>query len=63
MSVDAHTEREHARLRREAVRILARSLFRELRSQGYSARQIVGVATELLGQVTRALATTGPDAG
>lgn len=34
------------------VRILAKSIFRELKSQGYDDRQIVSLATELLSEVT-----------
>ncbi|MDX2088319.1 MAG: hypothetical protein SFX73_10740 [Kofleriaceae bacterium] len=39
----------------KAIQILAKSLFRELTSQGYSVRQIVGLATALLGEVTATL--------
>jgi hypothetical protein len=38
--------------RDRATRIVAKSLYKELRSQGYDARQIVAVSTELLGLVT-----------
>jgi hypothetical protein len=34
------------------VRILAKSIYRELKSQGYGDRQIVALATELLTEVT-----------
>jgi len=34
------------------VRILAKSIFRELKMQGYDDRQIVALATELLSEVT-----------
>lgn len=34
------------------MRILAKSIFKELKSQGYDSRQIVGLATELISQVT-----------
>ena len=34
------------------VRILAKSIFRELKSQGYDDKQILGLATELLSEVT-----------
>lgn len=37
---------------KRAVRILAKSLYRELTSQGYDDKQIVSLATELLGEVT-----------
>jgi hypothetical protein len=39
------------------IKILARSIYRELRTQGYDDRQIVGLATELLSEVTDELAS------
>ena len=41
-----------ARERNRGVRILARSIFKELTSQGYDSRQIVSLATELISEVT-----------
>ena len=38
--------------RQRAVRILAKSIFKELTSQGYSQQQIVSLATELISAVT-----------
>ena len=38
--------------RNRSVRILAKSLFRELKSQGYDEKQIVALATELISEVT-----------
>ena len=38
--------------RNRSVRILAKSIYRELKTQGYDDRQIVGLATELLSEVT-----------
>ena len=35
-----------------SVRILAKSIYRELKSQGYGDKQIVALATELLSEVT-----------
>jgi hypothetical protein len=35
-----------------SVRILAKSIFRELKTQGYDDKQIVALATELLSEVT-----------
>jgi hypothetical protein len=35
-----------------SVRILAKSIYRELKSQGYDDRQIVALATDLLSEVT-----------
>ncbi len=43
--------------RDKALKILAKSIFKELRSQGYEAKQIVGLATEILAQVTDDLST------
>jgi len=41
---------------KRAVRILAKSIYRELRSQGYDEKQIVSLATELLGEVAKKMA-------
>lgn len=38
--------------RDKAVKILAKSLFRELQMNGYETRQIVALSSELLGLVT-----------
>lgn len=38
---------------KRAVRILAKSIFRELTSQGYSEKQIVALATELISNVAQ----------
>lgn len=43
--------------RNRAVRILAKSIFRELTSQGYDERQIVSLATELISEVTTKMST------
>ena len=43
--------------REKALRILAKSIFKELKSQGYDPRQVVGLATELIAQVTSDLAS------
>jgi hypothetical protein len=53
---DAQAGRGRPKLRQRAMRILARSLYRELRAQGYSPPQIVGLATELVGEVAAAMA-------
>lgn len=39
--------------RNRSVRILAKSIFRELQAQGYDDKQIVSLATELLSEVTQ----------
>ena len=46
--------------RNKAVRILAKSLFRQLTEQGYNEKQIVSLATELIGAVTREMQSEGP---
>jgi hypothetical protein len=43
-----------------AVRILARSLYRELVGQGFDDKQILAVAIELVGKVTDKLAHDQP---
>lgn len=43
--------------RQKQVRILAKSLFRELTAQGYDERQIVSLATELISEVTTRMAS------
>jgi hypothetical protein len=46
-------QKAQARSEREkALKILAKSIFRELRTQGYDAREIVSLSTELLGLIT-----------
>ncbi len=46
-------EKAQARGEREkALKILAKSIFRELRTQGYDAREIVSLSTELLSLIT-----------
>jgi hypothetical protein len=48
---------------RKAVRILARSLYRELTSQGYDERQIVALATDLISEVTAKMSSQPPAHG
>jgi hypothetical protein len=43
--------------RERAIQILVRSLYRDLKAQGYEDKHIVAVAIELLGKVTDELAT------
>ncbi len=38
--------------REKALKILAKSIFRELKNNGYEAREIVALSTELLDLVT-----------
>jgi hypothetical protein len=41
-----------------AVKILAKSLYRDLESQGFDEKQIVALATELISEVTTKIART-----
>jgi hypothetical protein len=53
------------RERDKAVKILARTLFRQLKTDGYDARQIITLSSELIGLVTtefRSDAEAAPDA-
>lgn len=43
--------------RQKQVRILAKSIYRELASQGFDERQIVALATELISEVTQRMAS------
>jgi hypothetical protein len=46
-----------------ALAILAKTIYRELRSSGFEARDVMALASELLGQVTsetKELRTDGP---
>ena len=43
--------------RNRSIKILAKSLYRELRLQGYDEKQVVSLATELLGEVTDKVAS------
>jgi hypothetical protein len=41
-----------------AVKILAKSLYRDLEAQGFDEKQIVALATELISEVTSKIART-----
>jgi hypothetical protein len=43
-----------------ALKILAKSIFKQLRSQGYEPQQILGLATEIVSLVSTGL-TNDPD--
>jgi hypothetical protein len=47
--IETQSERE------KAIRILARSLYRELRTSGCERREIITLSAELLGQLTSSL--------
>ena len=40
-----------------AVRILAKSIYRDLEAQGFDEKQIVALATELISEVTNKIST------
>jgi hypothetical protein len=46
----------------KALKILAKSIFRELRSQGYEPTQVVSFATEIISLVTSDIAGDEADA-
>lgn len=48
--------------RNKGVRILAKSIFKELTAQGYDSRQIVSLATELISEVTDNIASEATSA-
>jgi len=41
-----------------AVKILAKSIYRDLEAQGYDEKQIIALATELISEVTSKMART-----
>lgn len=47
--------------RDKAIKILAKSIFRELKMNGYETRQIVALSSELLGLVTSTIKPEGGD--
>ena len=49
--------------RDRAIKILAKSIFRELKMNGYETRQIVALSSELLGLVTTNMKPGGVDGG
>ena len=49
--------------RDRAIKILAKSIFRELKMNGYETRQIVALSSELLGLVTTNMKPDGMDGG
>jgi hypothetical protein len=50
------TERE---AKTRAVKILAKSIYRDLEAQGFDEKQIVALATELISEVTVKMARDG----
>ena len=52
----AHMSEREAKSR--AVKILAKSIYRDLESQGFDEKQIVALATELISEVTSKMSRT-----
>jgi hypothetical protein len=46
--------------REKALRILSKSIYKELRQNGYEPKQIVALATELISQVTSDIKDENP---
>ena len=46
--------------REKALRILSKSIYKELRQNGYEPKQIVALATELISQVTSDIKDESP---
>jgi hypothetical protein len=44
-----------------AIKILARSIYKDLEAQGFDGKQIVSLATELISEVTTRMASTSRD--
>ena len=59
MQLDADTSHD-ARPDPRGLGILARSLFRQMRAQGYSPEQIIGLSAELIQLVREDLAQSQP---
>ncbi len=53
MSAELMTDRE---AKSRAVKILAKSIYRDLEAQGFDEKQIVSLATELISEVTSRIA-------
>jgi hypothetical protein len=51
------TTRQGSSERQKAVKILARSLYKQLTAEGYDDKQIVALATELISEVTKGIAS------
>jgi hypothetical protein len=61
LPVEANSQRNSeitAGERKRALRILAKSIYRELSAQGYDERQIVSLAAELISEVTQRIGST-----
>ncbi len=58
LSWPSMTDRE---AKSRAVKILAKSIYRDLEAQGFDEKQIVALATELISEVTSKIARTNDD--
>lgn len=51
--LDRNALQSQGRIEREkAIKILAKSIYRELRASGYETREIVALSSELIGLIT-----------
>ena len=56
VEINENGKRSDAKPDPKALKILAKSIFRELRSQGYEPTQVVSFATEIISLVTSDIA-------
>lgn len=61
IEINGTAKRQAAKPDPKALKILAKSIFRELRSQGYEAAQVVSFATEIISLVTSDIAGDDSD--
>jgi len=59
VEINENPKRSDAKPDSKALKILAKSIFRELRSQGYEPTQVVSFATEIISLVTSDIAHDG----
>ena len=58
MAMTAMSDRE---AKSRAVKILAKSIYRDLEAQGFDEKQIVALATELISEVTTKISRTSTE--
>ena len=61
VEINENAKRPGAKPDPKALKILAKSIFRELRSQGYEPTQVVSFATEIISLVTSDIAGDDSD--
>jgi len=54
------TRTSERQIKTNAVRILAKSIYRDLEAQGFDEKQIVALATELISEVTTRISQREP---